>query len=165
MRIVLVRQHAAEENPDIPELVRGKTARVWRRSYELVNADERSATGLQIDNHKTKNHCLMLSTRCRPVSTLTRDYYRHNINKEVMLQAAESGYATATDPADYLMKKGIPFRDAHAVVGKTVQFAIREKRNLSDSFWQNCNSSVIGLTKIFINILNPKAMFCRGQRS
>ena len=54
------------------------------------------------------------------------------IKKEAMLAAAEKGYATATDLADYLVQKGIPFRDAHAVVGKTVQFAIQEKRNLSE---------------------------------
>ncbi len=49
-----------------------------------------------------------------------------------MLDAAERGYGTATDMADYLVHKGVPFRDAHAIVGKTVQFAIETGSRLAD---------------------------------
>ena len=53
------------------------------------------------------------------------------VNKEKMYQAAQQGYATATDLADYLAKKGIAFRDAHEVVGKAVAFAIEQGKDLS----------------------------------
>jgi len=54
------------------------------------------------------------------------------VNPEMMRQSALRGYATATDLADYLTKKGIPFRDAHEIVAKTVQFAEQKNCNLSD---------------------------------
>ena len=50
----------------------------------------------------------------------------------VLIEAAEKGYATATDLADYLVKKGLPFRDAHEVVGKSVQFAIQQQCKLNE---------------------------------
>jgi argininosuccinate lyase len=53
------------------------------------------------------------------------------VNKEKMYQAAQQGYATATDLADYLAKKGVAFRDAHEVVGKAVAFAIEQGKDLS----------------------------------
>jgi argininosuccinate lyase len=53
-------------------------------------------------------------------------------NADLMYQAAKQGYATATDLADYLVKKGMPFRDAHEVVGKSVAFGIEQKKDLAE---------------------------------
>ena len=54
------------------------------------------------------------------------------VNREVMYQAAKQGYATATDLADYLVKKGLPFRDAHEVVGNAVAYGIQQGKDLSE---------------------------------
>ncbi|MCB1838292.1 MAG: argininosuccinate lyase, partial [Alcanivoracaceae bacterium] len=53
-------------------------------------------------------------------------------NREVMREAARRGFATATDLADYLVRKGIPFRDAHEIVGKAVAYGVEKKKDLSD---------------------------------
>ena len=66
--------------------------------------------------------CLLAFTGLVPTIT---------VNKEVMYKAAADGYATATDLADYLVVNGLPFRDAHEVVGKTVQYAIQHDKELS----------------------------------
>ena len=54
------------------------------------------------------------------------------VNREVMYRAAKQGYATATDLADYLVKKGLPFRDAHEVVGSAVAYGIQHGKDLSE---------------------------------
>ena len=122
-----------KKNPDVPELVRGKTGRVYGDLFALLTIMKGQPLAYNRDNQEDKEAlfdvidtvqaCLHAYSGLMP--TLT-------VKKEAMLAAAEKGYATATDLADYLVQKGIPFRDAHAVVGKTVQFAIQEKRNLSE---------------------------------
>ena len=62
-------------------------------------------------------------------------------NRERMRAAALQGYATATDLADYLVKQGVPFRDAHEVVGKAVAFGIEQGKDLAECRWPNCGSS------------------------
>ena len=55
-----------------------------------------------------------------------------SVNRDAMYASAKQGYATATDLADYLVKKGLPFRDAHEVVGNTVAYAIQQGKDLSE---------------------------------
>jgi argininosuccinate lyase len=122
-----------KKNPDIPELVRGKTGRVYGDLMALLTLMKGQPLAYNRDNQEDKEAlfdvidtvqaCLHAYAGLLP--TLV-------VNSEAMLDAAERGYATATDLADYLVQKGIPFRDAHAVVGKTVQFAIQTERKLSD---------------------------------
>jgi argininosuccinate lyase len=122
-----------KKNPDIPELVRGKTGRVYGDLHALLTIMKGQPLAYNRDNQEDKEALFDV------VDTVQASLHAYAgllqtlvVNKDVMLDAAEKGYATATDLADYLVKKGMPFRDAHSVVGKTVQFAIQEKRNLSD---------------------------------
>ncbi|MCZ6502434.1 MAG: argininosuccinate lyase [Gammaproteobacteria bacterium] len=121
-----------KKNPDLPELVRGKTGRVYGSLMALLTLMKGQPLAYNRDNQEDKENlfdvidtvqaCLQAYAGMLP--TLV-------VKKEAMLEAAERGYGTATDMADYLVHKGIPFRDAHAIVGKTVQFAIETQSKLS----------------------------------
>ncbi len=120
-----------KKNPDIPELVRGKTGRVYGDLMALLTLMKAQPLAYNRDNQEDKESlfdaidtvkmCLIAYAGLIPTIT---------VKKEVMYKAAAAGYATATDLADYLVVKGLPFRDAHEVVGKTVQYAIQKKKDL-----------------------------------
>ncbi len=122
-----------KKNPDIPELVRGKTARVYGDLMALLTLMKAQPLAYNRDNQEDKETlfdaidtvkaCLQAYVGMIPTITL---------KKERLYQAAASGYATATDLADYLVKTGLPFRDAHEAVGKIVQYAISRIRH-----WMN----------------------------
>ena len=122
-----------KKNPDIPELVRGKTARVYGDLMALLTLMKAQPLAYNRDNQEDKetlfdavdtvSACLQAYAGMIPAIT---------INKEAMLDAARQGYATATDLADYLVRKGVAFRDAHAVVGQTVQYAIEQGKDLAE---------------------------------
>ncbi len=122
-----------KKNPDIPELVRGKTGRVYGDLMALLTLMKAQPLAYNRDNQEDKESlfdaidtvkmCLIAYTGLIPTIS---------VNREAMYQAAAAGFATATDLADYLVVKGLPFRDAHEVVGKTVQFAIQQNKTLSE---------------------------------
>lgn len=122
-----------KKNPDVPELVRGKTGRVYGHMMSLLTLMKSQPLAYNKDNQEDKEpvfdlldtvkDCLYAYSEMMPAVTC---------KKEVMYQAAKRGYATATDLADYLVNKGIPFRDAHEIVGKSVAFGIEQKRDLAE---------------------------------
>jgi len=145
-----------KKNPDIPELVRGKTARVYGNLTALFtlmkaqplayNRDNQEDKETLFDTVDTVKACLQAYVAIIPSISVDRD---------VMRLAAEKGYATATDLADYLVKKGLPFRDAHAVVGQTVQYAMKEELALDElsleqlqNFSQDIGSDVYDFLKL-----------------
>jgi argininosuccinate lyase len=122
-----------KKNPDVPELVRGKTGRVHGHLVSLLTLMKSQPLAYNKDNQEDKEplfdlidtvkDCLFAYSEMMPAVTC---------NKDEMYAAAKQGYATATDLADYLVKKGMAFRDAHEVVGKSVAFGIQQKRDLAD---------------------------------
>jgi argininosuccinate lyase len=122
-----------KKNPDVPELVRGKTGRVFGHLISLLSLTKSQPLAYNKDNQedkeplfdllKTVKDCLFAYSEMVPSITS---------NKSVMRAAASQGYATATDLADYLVNKGLAFRDAHEVVGKSVGFAIERAKDLSE---------------------------------
>ncbi|HIY99596.1 MAG TPA: argininosuccinate lyase [Firmicutes bacterium] len=120
-----------KKNPDIPELVRGKTGRVYGHLVGILttikgiplayNKDLQEDKEPFFDAQTTLESCLSIYTAL--ISKLT-----FNVNR--MYDAAGDGYATATDVADYLAKRGVPFRDAHAVTGKLVRYCIENGKTL-----------------------------------
>ncbi len=120
-----------KKNPDIPELVRGKTGRVYGHLVGILttikgiplayNKDLQEDKEPFFDAQTTLESCLSIYTAL--ISRLT-----FNVNR--MYDAAGDGYATATDVADYLAKRGVPFRDAHAVTGKLVRYCIENGKTL-----------------------------------
>jgi len=122
-----------KKNPDAAELVRGKSGRVFGSLMSLLtvmkglplayNKDMQEDKEALFDAVDTVKGCLMVFTRM--LDTM-------KINKCCMLRAAKGGFTNATDLADYLVKKGVPFRDCHEIVGKMVAYCIEKKIALED---------------------------------
>ena len=114
-----------KKNPDIAELVRGKTGRVYGALMSLLttmkgiplayNKDMQEDKELAFDAFDTAKGCIALFTGM--IDTM-------KFNKDVMRKSANNGFTNATDAADYLVKKGVPFRDAHGIVGRIVLYCI-----------------------------------------
>ena len=122
-----------KKNPDVAELIRGKTGRVYGDLTTLLvmmkgiplayNKDMQEDKEAIFDAVDTVKLCLPVFTDM--IDTMT-------VKKENMEKGASGGYTNATDAADYLVKKGMPFRDAHAVIGKMVAYAISVNCALDD---------------------------------
>ncbi len=122
-----------KKNPDVPELVRGKTGRVNGHLMSLLTLMKSQPLAYNKDNQEDKEPlfdtvdtlmgCLRAFADMIPAIKPKHDNLR---------QAALKGFATATDLADYLVKKGMAFRDSHEVVGKAVAFGIEQGRDLSE---------------------------------
>ena len=122
-----------KKNPDVPELVRGKTGRVNGHLVALLTLMKGQPLAYNKDNQEDKEP--LFDT----VETLTQTLRIYadmiggiKVKPEAMRSAALQGYATATDLADYLVKKGLPFRDAHEAVALAVRFAEQKGCDLGD---------------------------------
>lgn len=122
-----------KKNPDVAELIRGKTGRVYGHLMGLLTTMKGLPLAYNKDMQEDKEPIfdavdtvkLCLPVFCDMLATMT-------VKKETMLQGAKGGFTNATDLADYLVKKGLPFREAHSVVGRMVFYAIEHNKNLDD---------------------------------
>ena len=106
-----------KKNPDVPELVRGKTGRVTGHLMALLTLMKSQPLAYNKDNQEDKEPLFDTADTLLVTLEIYADMLRGiKVNKEAMRTAATEGFATATDLADYLVKKGTPFRDAHEVV-------------------------------------------------
>jgi argininosuccinate lyase len=122
-----------KKNPDVPELVRGKTGRVYGHLTALLTLMKGQPLAYNKDNQEDKEPLFDTADTLLVTLEIYADMMRGiTVNKENMRQAASEGFATATDLADYLAKKGMPFRDAHEVVALAVRYAVDKKVDLSD---------------------------------
>ena len=122
-----------KKNPDVPELVRGKTGRVYGHLTALLTLMKGQPLAYNKDNQEDKEPLFDTADTLLVTLEIYADMMRGiSVNKENMRQAASEGFATATDLADYLAKKGMPFRDAHEVVALAVRYAVDKKVELSD---------------------------------
>lgn len=122
-----------KKNPDVPELVRGKTGRVYGHLTALLTLMKGQPLAYNKDNQEDKEPLFDTADTLLVTLEIYADMMRGiSVNKDNMRQAASEGFATATDLADYLAKKGMPFRDAHEVVALAVRFAVDKKVDLSD---------------------------------
>ena len=121
-----------KKNPDVPELVRGKTGRVYGGLVALLTLMKAQPLAYNRDNQEDKP---ALFDIIDTVTSCLRAYAGMvpgmQIHRDRMLAAAGRGLGTATDLADYLVARGVAFRDAHSVVGRIVQFALGEGRDLA----------------------------------
>ena len=137
-----------KKNPDVPELVRGKTGRVNGHLVALLtlmksqplayNKDNQEDKEPLFDSVDTVKDCLRAFADMVPAIETKKDNMR---------EAARRGFSTATDLADYLVRKGIPFRDSHEIVGKSVAYGIESGKDLADMSLQELHqfSNVIEL--------------------
>jgi argininosuccinate lyase len=125
-----------KKNPDVPELVRGKSGRVFGHLMSLLTLMKSQPLAYNKDNQEDKEPLFdLLDTVRDSLYSYVNMMPAVSCKKENMLAATEKGFATATDLADYLVKKGLPFRDAHEAVGKAVALASgdgSDPRDLSD---------------------------------
>ncbi len=122
-----------KKNPDVPELVRGKTGRVNGHLISLLTLMKAQPLAYNKDNQEDKEPLFDTIDTLKGSLKVYADMMQHvSVNKEVMREAAIRGFSTATDLADYLVRAGVPFRDAHDIVGKAVRLGVDTQRDLSE---------------------------------
>ncbi|KAI4453770.1 argininosuccinate lyase [Holotrichia oblita] len=122
-----------KRNPDIAELIRGKTGRIYGNLFNILtvlkslplayNKDMQEDKISVFDSEETIINSLLVFTKM--LSSIT-------FNKEVLKNSAYSGFTNATEVADYLVKKGVPFRSAHEITGKLVLYAEKSNKKLEE---------------------------------
>ena len=121
-----------KKNPDVPELVRGKTGRVNGHLITLLTLMKGQPLAYNKDNQEDKEPLFGTVGTLLGSLRAFADMAPHiKPNRDNMYQAAKQGFATATDLADYLVRKGIAFRDAHEIVGQAVRLALDTDRDLA----------------------------------
>lgn len=122
-----------KKNPDVPELVRGKTGRVNGHLISLLTLMKSQPLAYNKDNQEDKEPLFDTVDTVRDSLRAFADMIPAiTSKKDSMLEAAKRGFSTATDLADYLVVKGMPFRDAHEVVGKSVAYGLETGKDLSE---------------------------------
>ncbi|MEW6715014.1 MAG: argininosuccinate lyase [Nitrospirota bacterium] len=122
-----------KKNPDVLELIRGKSGRIFGSLITMLtvmkglplayNRDMQEDKEPLFDTVDTVKSCLFTLTKMMP---------KVRFNKEIMEKAAEGGFSTATNLAEYLAKKGMPFRDAHRITGNVVKYCIEAGKTMKD---------------------------------
>jgi argininosuccinate lyase len=122
-----------KKNPDVPELVRGKTGRVNGNLVALLTLMKGQPLAYNKDNQEDKEPLFDTADTLLVTLEIYADMlHGMSVNKANMRQAALEGFATATDLADYLVKKGMPFRDAHEIVALAVKHGVKKGCDLAD---------------------------------
>lgn len=143
-----------KKNPDVPELVRGKVGRVNGHLISLLTLMKSQPLAYNKDNQEDKEplfdtidtikDCLKAYGDMVPAIKPKRD---------VMEEAARRGFSTATDLADYLVRKGIAFRDAHEIVGKSVAYGIEQTKDLSEMSLQELQQFSASISDDIFDVL------------
>ena len=122
-----------KKNPDVPELVRGKTGRVYGHLMALLTLAKAQPLAYNKDNQEDKEPLFDTVDTVRGALKVYADMVpAMTVNRAAMAAAARRGFATATDLADYLVRRGVAFRDAHEAVGRAVAHAIAAGADLAD---------------------------------
>ena len=121
-----------KKNPDVPELMRGKTGRVYGSLVAMLTVIKGQPLAYNKDNQEDKEALFDAVDTLRDVLTLLAELLKGiEPRADRMRKALEEGFATATDLADYLVRKGVPFRDAHEVVARAVRAAEEAGKDLA----------------------------------
>jgi argininosuccinate lyase len=122
-----------KKNPDVPELVRGKTGRVFGSLSSMLMIMKGQPLAYNKDNQEDKEPLFDAIDTVRGCLKVYADMMAQiKLKRPNMREAALRGFSTATDLADYLVRNGVPFRDAHEVVGKAVALGVETARDLSE---------------------------------
>ena len=122
-----------KKNPDVAELIRGKTGRVYGSNMTLLTVMKSLPLAYNKDMQEDKEAVFdAIDTVKACVDMFTGMIKTIRFNRDRMYEASEDGYTNATDLADYLVRKGVPFRETHEISGQIVQFALKGNRKLSE---------------------------------
>ncbi len=146
-----------KKNPDIAELIRGKSSRTTGALTALLMLMKAQPLAYNRDNQEDKA-CVYdaLDATLPSVLILAEMIPAIKVNRDNMLKAAQSGFSTATDLADYLVGKQVPFRDAHRIVGQAVKLAIQEGCSLDALPLEKLQALHTTLDSSAFKVLNPK---------
>ncbi|WP_041667660.1 argininosuccinate lyase [Acetohalobium arabaticum] len=130
-----------KKNPDVPELIRGKTGRIYGHLMQLLTVMKGLPLAYNKDMQEDKEGLFdTVDTLKGALELFARMLAKTSFNQIKLEATAEDGFTNATEVADYLVEQGLPFREAHEVVGKTVLYCINEDKKLSElelEEWQN----------------------------
>ncbi|QAR31943.1 argininosuccinate lyase [Geovibrio thiophilus] len=122
-----------KKNPDMPELIRGKTGRMYGNLVSLLTTMKGLPLAYNKDMQEDKEPLFdSVDTIKASLRIFIPMIEKMGINAEKMTKAAKLGFSTATDLADYLVRKGMPFREAHHIVGSAVAFALDKRVDISE---------------------------------
>jgi argininosuccinate lyase len=130
-----------KKNPDIAELIKGKTGRVYGDLMTLLTIMKGLPLAYNKDMQEDKEAAFdAMDTTVRCMFVFTGMLKTMRFNRKRMSKSAKEGFTNATDAADYLVRKGIPFRDAHTIIGKLVLLCIERNISLEDLSLDEMNS-------------------------
>jgi argininosuccinate lyase len=122
-----------KKNPDVPELVRGKTGRVYGNLVALLTLMKSLPLAYNKDMQEDKEPLFdSIDTVKGSLKVFADLIAQLRVKADNMRLAAARGFSTATDVADYVVRKGLPFRQAHEVVGKTVRYCIEHGKDIPE---------------------------------
>ena len=153
-----------KKNPDVPELVRGKTGRVFGDLMALLAIMKSLPLAYNRDMQEDKAALfgtVDILTEC--IGIYIKMLPKLKINHEAMRQAASTGYLNATDMADYLVARGMPFRQAHSCVGKAVGYALSKKMELHELTLEELKPFSSLFDKDIFDVLTTEEMINRRK--
>ena len=153
-----------KKNPDVPELVRGKTGRVFGDLMALLSIMKSLPLSYNRDMQEDKAalfNTVDILTEC--IGIYIKMLPKLKINHEAMRQAASTGYLNATDMADYLVARGMPFRQAHSCVGKAVGYALSKKMELHELTLEELKPFSSLFDKDIFDVLTTEEMINRRK--
>ncbi len=153
-----------KKNPDVPELVRGKTGRVFGDLMALLAIMKSLPLAYNRDMQEDKAALfgtVDILTEC--IGIYIKMLPKLKINQEAMRQAASTGYLNATDMADYLVARGMPFRQAHSCVGKAVGYALSKKMELHELTLEELKPFSSLFDKDIFDVLTTEEMINRRK--
>lgn len=146
-----------KKNPDVPELIRGKSARVYGNLTTLLTLMKSQPLAYNKDNQEDKEPLFdSIDTIKTSLQVFAEMMSSLKTKPDNMLNAVKKGFSTATDLADYLVMKGMPFRDAHEVVGKAVKRGIETHRDLSEMDLQELKMFSSIIEEDVFTVLTPE---------
>jgi argininosuccinate lyase len=151
-----------KKNPDVPELVRGRTGRVFGSLVAVLTTMKSLPLAYNRDMQEDKVPLFdAADTLCACVDIYTRMFPALKINAPVMEGAVQTGYMNATDLADYLAAKGMPFREAHGCAGAAVGYAMGKNKELHELGIDELRSFSDLIQEDIFDLLTPRAMIER----
>jgi len=153
-----------KKNPDVPELVRGKTGRVFGDLISLLTMMKSLPLSYNRDMQEDKTALFQtvdILKKC--IEIYIKMLPKLKINREVMEQATSKGFLNATDMADYLVASGMPFRQAHGCVGEAVAYALSKKKELHELTLNELKSFSSHIKKDIFKILTTDQMINRRK--
>jgi argininosuccinate lyase len=146
-----------KKNPDVPELVRGKSGRVIGHLVGVLMLMKAQPLAYNKDNQEDKEPLFdTVDTLLACLRAFADMVPSIEVKSDNMYRAAASGYSTATDLADYLVRKGLTFRDAHEIVGKAVRLGIDSQRDLCELSLSELRSLSAAIESDVFEVLTPE---------